>query len=354
MVQTAITTSKAGPVVRNAVTRLREVCESGDIKNYLAVDRKSGEPMHQEARQLFASLPAVTPDTNADEIVDLGLWSSIPHNLRRALEMPRYRVGREIFVRTNASHRVIERLRPVGNYDTNMPLTFTHRAQLCGQMGDYFVALVDGAPKPLRFLRSEVYAWNEPTPIPQSGSISGVQFDYNDPLLKAHICAAFVELEEEAGNLDFNEPEEKVRSQQIHLIRRITSRVQMNYAGRSENYAGANVGALLSYGQGVCFTQRAVALILLAPFCKSLGFDLQAAIGRTLRLGVPHGFAIVVLRPSLSRYVVDPAWGEPLTDLRVAFFGPVWGQDRQLVGLEGSADTNISPEAIDLPEITVS
>jgi hypothetical protein len=66
---------------------------------------------------------------------------------------------------------------------------------------------------------------------------------------------------------------------------------------------------------------------------------------------VPHGFAVVTLRPSLSRYVVDPAWGEPLTDLRVAFFGPGWGQDRRLEGLEGAQEIRVRPEAVDLPEV---
>ena len=340
--------------MRNAIARMRELCASGELANYLVVDKKSGEPMHPEARQLFAGLPALTPATTVDEVVELGLWSSAPHNLRRAFETPRYRVDRELFVRTNTSYRSAERHRPVGSYDPGMALGFTHLATLRGQTGEHFVIAVDGAPSLLRFTRSDVFAWNDATPVPLSGTLSGVQIDYNDPLVKAHVCAAYIELASDAPKLDFSADDEVTREQQVGLVRRLAARVRMTYAGRGDGYAGAHAGALLSGGQGVCFVQRALAMVLLAPFARTLGFDLQAAIGRTLRLGVPHGFAVLVLRPSLCRYVVDPAWGEPLTDLRVAAFGPAWGHDRKLEGFEGVVDARVPPEAIDLPEVSAS
>jgi hypothetical protein len=74
-------------------------------------------------------------------------------------------------------------------------------------------------------------------------------------------------------------------------------------------------------------------------------------VGRSLRLGVPHGFAVVTLRPSMARYVCDPAWSEPLTDLRVAFFGPGWGHDRRLVGFEGTQQLAVRPADIELPQL---
>lgn len=347
-------TPRASLAVRNAVGRLREVCANGELASYLVVDKKSGEPTHPEARQLFAGLPLVTPATSGEEIVELGLWPSLPHNLRRAFETPRFRVGRELFVRTTTSYNVVERHRPVGTYDPGMPLGFSHRAELRGQVGEHLVVVIEGAPSPLRFLRTDVFTWNEPTAMPLSGNLSGVQFDYNDPLLKAHVCAAYIDLANDAPALDFNATHEIVHEAQVRLIRRVAARVHMSYAGHGEGYAGAQAGALLSGGQGVCFTQRAVAMVLLAPFARTLAFDMQAAIGRSLRLGVPHGFAVLALRPSLARYVVDPAWGEPLTDLRVAFFGPSWGQDRRLEGFEGTADIRLPPEAVDLPELALS
>ena len=78
---------------------------------------------------------------------------------------------------------------------------------------------------------------------------------------------------------------------------------------------------------------------------------MNARQGKTLRLGVMHAFAVVLLRPTLQRLVCDVAWSEPLTDLRVAFFGPNWGQDRRLVGFEGSQDLAVRPDDIDLAEV---
>ncbi len=343
---------RATSATRHALDRLRELVSTGELASWLAVDKKSGEPLHPEARTVFASLPAVTPATAPDEAVELGLLPSLPHNLKGALEAPRYRRGRQLFVRTSVSFKATERHRPAGTYDSSMPAAFTHLGELDGRSGDAFLVAVAGAPSLLRFSRGDVFAWNEPTPVPLSGAVSGVQIDYNDPLVKAHVCSAFVELAPAIAALDFGTGPEAAAEAQALVIRRLAGRVRMSYAGRGEGYAGPRAGALLSDGQGVCFVQRAAAAVLLAPFSRVLAFDLAVALGRTLRLGVPHGFLVLTLRPSLGRYVVDPAWGEPLTDLRVAFFGPAWGHDRRLEGFEGAADPRVPPEAVDLPEIT--
>src|SRR5262249_16224228 len=110
-------------------------------------------------------------------------------------------------------------------------------------------------------------------------------------------------------------------------------------------------GALFTDGQGICFVQRAVAAAFLQVFARLLAFEVMVCTGRTLRTQSPHGFLVITLRPSLSRYVCDPAWHEPLTDLRVAFFGPGWGHDRCLPGFEGPLPLNVPPEAVRLPEL---
>lgn len=338
--------------MRNALERLREVVATGELGTYLAVDSKSGEPVHPEARTIFSALPMVTPSTTADEIVELGLWQAPPHNLRRAFEVPRYRRGRELFVRAPVSHRPRERHRPVGYYEDGALLAFTHRAELRARAGDNFVVALDGTLEPRRFPRADIFAWNEPTPIATSGAVSGVQIDYGDPLMKAHVCAAYIDLASDVPKLDFSTDDPVVHDTQARLIRRVASRIRMTYAGRGDGYAGPRAGALLSGGQGVCFVQRAAVAALLAAFSRTLAFDLQVVAGRTLRLGVAHGFAVVTLRPALARFVVDPAWGEPLTDLRVAFFGPSWGHDRRLERIEGTPEVRVPPEATDLPEVT--
>jgi hypothetical protein len=336
------------------VTRLRELWAAGELGRWTAVEPRSGEPAHPEARALFAALPALGPGVSAAEVVELGLWSAAPRGLDSALQAPRYRPGRPLFVRAKVSHRASERKRPVGAYDAARPAAFTHLAELRARVGDELVVSVVGAPDPLRFPRADVFAWNEPTPFSPAGVLSGVTLDFDEPLLKAHVCSAYLELDEAAAGLDFGAAVEVVLAAQTALLRRLASRARLAYAGRGDGYSGSRAGALLSGGQGVCFVQRAAAAALLAPFTRTLGFDVAVAVGRTLRLGVPHGFLVLTLRPSLARFVVDPAWGEPLTDLRVAFFDAAWGHDRRLVALEGPPDGRVPAEAVDLPEAPAS
>jgi hypothetical protein len=273
-----------------------------------------------------------------------------PVGLRRALEAPRYRVGREVFVRASVSHKTVDKHQAVGQFAAGAAEAFTHRAVLTGRDGDAFVVALEGSPAPLKIPRLSLFSWNEPTVIaPAGATFSGVQIDYNDPLMKAHVCAAYLDIAPELERLDFGGEPEIVQRAQVALVRRIAARLTMDYVGKGQGYAGPRAAPLLSGGQGVCFVQRAALAALLAPFSRTIGFDLQLAVGRTLRLGVAHGFLVVTLRPSLARYVVDPAWREPLTDLRVAFFGPAWGHDRRLEGFEGTADTKVRDEAVDLP-----
>lgn len=328
-----------------AIERLRELVHSGDFQNFLHVDKQSGELVSAEAKAIFAALPAITSATTPEELLDHGAISRLPKDLRRILDAPRYAVHRPLFVRTTVNHKAHAPHRPVGSFDAKSPEAFTHLAELVSHSNDSFFVRVDGHKAPLAFPKPNVFAWNEPMTLPAQGAqLSGVQIDYQDPLLRAHIHAGLIEIAHELENLDFTSSD-----LQKKLIHKVASRVQMHYPGRAEGYAGIKAGALLKGGLGVCFVQRAVAAALLQPFARLLAFDMQVVMGRTLRLNVPHGFLVLTLKPSLERYVVDPAWGEPLTDLRVAFFDSAWGHDRRLVGFEGQQEIRVRPEAIDLP-----
>jgi hypothetical protein len=336
-------------VGRHSMDRLRELVLSGGFSHAASVDRDTGEIVDSEARAIFAALPAVTPATTADELVGHGLLTQAPRQLHVAREEPRYRVGRELFVRTRVSYR--ETSRGVGIYDSEGEPGFTHRAVLRAQRGEDFLVDVEGAPEHLSFPRAEVFAWNEACTVGASGgTVSGVQIDYNSPLLKAHICAGYLDIADELATLDFGAARDEVCAKQEKLIHRLASRVRMKYVGQGEGYGGPRVGSLLHGGQGVCFVQRAVAGAYLQAFAPVLAFDVQMAIGRTLRLDVPHGFVVLTLRPSLRRYVCDPAWSEPLTDLKVAFYDAAWGHDRRLVGLEGQQELTVRPSEVELPE----
>jgi hypothetical protein len=329
--------------------RLRELVLSGGFSHAATVDRRTGEIVDPEARAIFAALPSVTPATTTDELVGHGLIARAPRELHNVWQKPKYRVGREIFVRTKASHSSSRR--GVGGFDAEGEVGFTHRGVLRAQREDDFLVDVEGAPGLLSFSRAEVFAWNEPCSVGASGgTVSGVQIDYNSPLLKAHICAGYLDMAEELETLDFGADDDDLCAKQEKLIHRLASRVRMTYAGHGEGYGGQKVGSLVDGGQGVCFVQRAVAGAFLQSFARVLAFELQMAVGRTLRQDVPHGFVIITLRPSLKRYVCDPAWSEPLTDLRVAFFDAAWGHDRRLVGFEGQQDLTVRPFEVDLPE----
>ncbi len=335
-------------VSRRAVQRLRDALLAGTFERLIAIDPSSGELQDPDARALFASLPAVNPATAPDELVSQGLIPQVPKNLRRAFEKPKYRVGRELFIRTTVSHSASDRDRPAGRFDPTGATSFTHLARLLGRSESSFWVEVEDAPEPIECLQSDVFAWNEPSALPpQGGSLSGVDVDYNDPLMKAHICAAYLELSEPLAALDFDHP--AAFEQQRSLVYKLASRLRFTFSGRGHGYRGARAGSLLSGGEGVSFTQRAVALGYLQAFGRVAAFDLQAAVGATLRLGAPHGFVVLTLRPSMKRFVCDPAWNEPLTDLDVAFFGPGWGHDRRLLALEGHQQVTVRPEEIDLP-----
>lgn len=317
----------------------------------LAVDPATGEASDPQARALFTALPAVTPATSLEELVTLGLLAHLPAGLASAYERPKYVRGREVFVRAPADFGGVELGRPVGAYREGEPVAVTHRGVLRGRRGDAFVVELAGASAPLVVPQAELVALNEPVPVPTEGaSSSGVLVDYAEPMLKAHLTAAFIALADELESLTYLASDDEVAKVQRRLLHALVSRVRMTYPGRGAGYAGPKAGALLSGGQAVCFAQRTAVAAYLQPFARLLALELQLAIGKTLRLGVLHGFLVVTLRPSWQRWVVDPAWGEPATELRVAFFDRGWGHDRRLVALAGEPSVAVRPSDIDLPE----
>ncbi len=341
-----------GDMSRRAVARLKELVQSGGFQRATAIDPLTGELTSNASRALFAALPSLTGATNPGELLDLGLLAKLPNGLADAMQEPKYVFGRELFVQAHVNHRVRDPQRPVGEYRADAELGFTHRARLLGEDDDRFVLELEGAPALLRVAKADVYSWNEPRGVPSSGGVlANVHVDYNEPLMKAQICAAYIDVAHDLELLDFTAHPDAVKARQEGLISRLAARQRMRYAGR-EGYNGNKAGVLFTNGQGICFVQRAVAAGFLQAFTRTLAFEVMVCAGRTLKTDTPHGFAIVTLRPSMARYVSDPAWHEPLTDLRVAFFGPGWGHDRKLVGFEGLQEDDAPTTAtIRLPEL---
>ena len=317
--------------------------DAGAFDRAAALDRTTGELLNPESRALFAALPAVTAATAPEDIVDFGLLKRTPRGLSRALAEARYVYGRELFIETTASHRVRDPQRPVGEFRADAPLALTHRAKLVAESGDDFVVELEGAPQLLRVAKADIFTWNEPCGVPPSGgTISGVVVDYNEPLLKAQICAAFIDLAADIEELDFNVPESAAAAKQERLLRKLAVRQKTKYSG-SEGYSGNKAGALFTDGEATSFGQRAAAAGFLQAFSRTLAFDVQICVGRTVKTGTPHGFLVVTFRPSTYRVVCDPAWKEPATAVPVAFFGPGWGHDRRVMSFEGAQQSTVFP-----------
>lgn len=336
---------------RRAVLRLKELVLAGDFERAATLDVTTGDLLDNDARALFAALPALTAATAPEEIVDFGLLERTPRGLSRALAEARYVYGRELFVETTVSHRVRDPQRPVGEYRSDAPLTFTHRAKLVGEHDEQFVLELEGAPHLLRVAKADIYAWNEACGVaPSGGMLSGVNVDYNEPLLKAQICAALIDNARDIDALDFGVGESVVAAKQERLLRRLASRQRTRFSG-ADGYSGNKAGALFTSGVAGSFAQRAVAAGYLQAFSRLLGFDVQVCNGRTIGTGTPHGFLVVTFRPSTYRVVCDPAWREPATAVPVAFFGPSWGHDRRVESFEGTQQLTVYPESIRLPEL---
>jgi len=345
--------ARQAQVARRSIARLKDLVRSGGLASFAEVDVHTGEVNDAEARALFASLPAVTPASTPDELVEIGLISQAARGLSSAYDRPKYRAGRRVFVRTSVSHQSDSPRRPVGSFDPEGKVAFTHRAVLRAQRGDDFLVDLEGAPSLLPFARTDIFSWNEPCGVRSAGgTISGVQIDYNNPRFKAFICAGYIEIADALAELDFGDEEDAVVKAQAGILYRLASMIGMTYAGRTESYGGNRAGSLIAGGGGVCFVQRAVAGAFLQAFARNLAFEVQVAVGRTLRLDLPHGFLVITLRPSTTRYVCDPAWSEPLTELPAAFFGSRWGHDRRLDSFEGEQDLVVRPAEIDLPDAT--
>ena len=58
---------------------------------------------------------------------------------------------------------------------------------------------------------------------------------------------------------------------------------------------------------------------------------------------------VCVKRCAHQRMNLNRFW--PLTDLRVAFFGPAWGHDRMLEGFEGEQRLVVRPADVDVPPV---
>ena len=261
-----------------------------------------------------------------------------------------------LFVEMNIKHEVINSRYPVGVYDPQAAIGYSHRAILVGKRDkSWVVRLPTVQEEPVEFLFAEeaILKWNEPYgPTAEPCTISGVRIDYHEPFMKALISAGLFALAGDLPRLDFTKNQETILTQQIAMVRKLIGHMNMQQLGKGQGYIGPKAAPLFYQGFGVSFVQRAVLATYLAAFGHLIGFEIQIAVGRTLRKKCPHGFLIVLFRPSLKRFVADPTWKEPLTDLDVAFFGPHWGHDRRLVGFEGEQNLEFfSPDDVLLDEV---
>jgi hypothetical protein len=349
---TSVDSALSNHVLQRSILRLKELLEQGDFDSYAAVDPQTGRLLNPEAQALFATLPTITPASHPQEVLERGLVSSLPQGLRTAKGIPAYRQGRSVFVKTKVTSRPATPRVPVGTYDPQCSERVTHLATLVGRKGEDFWVKVEGHGEPLMFSREHILRWNQPCAVASTGGhLSGVHIDYRAPRLKAYVCAAYLSLGDMIGALDFRATTRQIEQQQKKILASLGDWIGMSYPGHRDGYQGNRAASLIGGGLGVSFVQRAVAAGFLQAFYPVLNFEIQAAVGKTLRLGAVHAFLVVTLRPSMTRFVCDPAWQEPLTPLNIAFFGPQWGHDRCVEHLEGEQDLDLDDSEIELGEL---
>lgn len=337
---------------KRALQRLKDLLQAGSFATACAVEARTGDLRDPDMRALFSTLPVITPATSPEELVEHGLLLAAPRHLNEALARPRYFPGREVFVPAELNYRGRSH-KAMGAYDKEGIHGISHLGILLGRKGEQFVVELAGREEPLSISPGDIFSYNEPCGLPAAGgTLSGVHVDFSDPLWRAHVCAGYMQISSQLQQLDFSQEKETFQKIQEHLIYTLAARIRMNFLGRGEGFAGNKGSALLLGGQGVCFVQRTVAAAYLQCFSRTLGFDVQHAVGKTLSRELPRGFVIITLRPAMARFVCDPAWSEPLTDLRVAFFDAGWGHDRRVIGFEGQLAPYPPASAVALSEIT--
>lgn len=339
-----------------AVAELKSVIKHGQLPAYFdaAIGVSDDPALKERALRLFDSLPALQPNTDAQALVDLGLWTTAPRGIEHAKEQARYRPGTEVVVSV-----------PVNNdpmagdaflaYDADGVKMNTHRAKLVGEDGDRFLVQVDGRDEPLAVPKTEVFEANQPTQLVMGSG--PVRVDYDSPLMKAKLAEAALALDDIAASLDLAKPHrleadgaigvlfgkgrptESTADLQREALRKLHKVADMKYPtararGEAGRHMSRDAGRLLTRGMAVGFQQAAAMEALIAPFEESLGIETRRVHGGVLRnlkpghdaeqrarvMGQPnHSWLEVRLRPSMERAIADPTWQHPAQDVDKAY-----------------------------------
>ncbi len=326
-----------------AVKQMRALVKNGGLEKYYeAAIGLADAAAKQKALDLFAALPAITPGITGDEMVRLGLWTTAPRGVDAAMAQPRYVPGRQVMVKTTV-HSDLGNEQTFLAYKADGVQAVTYRAELAGERGDDFLVRVDkagGGYQEITVPKKEIYALNQPhQPVMKDGVVTdiGKRADYNDPLLKAKLAQAAIEMDEIVGQLDFArkpagkimgllKPQKSAAELQRQALKVIHDTIQMKYSsgdvwkepGRD---GGNDVGRLAIRGHGVCYDQAGVMFGMLLPFQSLLAFDVQFVSGGTYRHAKvgdknpfgrgAHGWLQITYRPSMEIRICDRTWRQP-------------------------------------------
>jgi hypothetical protein len=364
---------KNDPAVQ-ATAQLKELIKTNELKNWYdavigAVDNPA---LKAEAEALFAKLPVVRPGLAAEELVKMGLWTSVPKGIAEMQKSARYLPGRQVLVETTCFAKVPERSdvtyeqqrRKIGSYDPEGVKAVTYRGVLKGEdpkdTNRFIVAVdgPDGSPIDVSVTKQSIFTHNQPHQLESRYIHSDTkrdlpynweswQMDYAEPLARAKLCEIALKMDDFVQKLDF--AHEKVESHgttvfgrgdvagkmvdlQKKCVEVVFRSINMKYPredgqdftdpGRAGR-AIRDVARQAIKGTGMCVQQSTVFGGLMTPFMDMLGVDGQYRSGNCFRnirgatnnVYAPdnasgHGWWQVTFRPSMEMTVTDRTWDQ--------------------------------------------
>ncbi len=331
------------------VGKLQAIIEARDLDKYYDafIGHKGTPELKAEAEALFNALPALGPNSTAEDFVRAGLWAAAPAALDHLDNTARYLPGRRVLVRTNVEPEYGNSYGASSflSYKEGGPSAITYRARITAEDGDAFLVKVDGKEEPIRVPKSEIYALNQPHDISTAQKTSngykignwwGTTANYESPLLKAKVAEAAIKMRGLVAQLDYSKGDAgkttKLQKQCVQIIHDVINMMypegnNLNANGRTHTN---DAGRQAVRGIGMCREQASVMMAVLAPFTKALGVDVQFIDGRVYRnhskgseffnqTGSDHGWLQVQYRPSMESYVIDRTWGQSSIELDRAY-----------------------------------
>jgi len=278
-------------------------------------------------------LPEISPDTlQADPglLVNLGVWSNLPHGLIKMWNSPRYFLGRQLIAQhTNVCADTGTKSYMLYTQNQNKEKFTTPAGTLSKiDLKNNKMAIKIQTDKndfyEYETNIQEVLLLNHPQ-IFTRDSVGkyvledGVKVDYTSLTTKAKLLQIAISIKPIVENLDFSDTAEEIIQNQLKAISKIFD--CLNLKGFCDEldrtrYVKEDAGKLATYGQVQCHGFSSTIFAFLSPFSDVLGVDVLYRGGCSMGSETPncgfvsnqveqHQWVQITLRPSMKSYIVD-------------------------------------------------